>query len=177
MGYYFTAQLPDGQLRYAHVGTNGSQDVMLGLWLAGYAVAGRPESRRVRGRWYDVVPGAPEPVWYGQETVSGVRKLIACTADDCAWVIVSRHCDATITRGLKLKPVTDPPLRALVELWRIDRDDAAGRALSPELTAHLAETFTMLLPHLQPSAWHPTLTQVAGVFTAAAAAGVGVYAG
>jgi hypothetical protein len=32
--------MPDGQFRYAAVGTNGSQDVMLGLWPAAYAVAG-----------------------------------------------------------------------------------------------------------------------------------------
>jgi hypothetical protein len=59
MGYDFAVRMPDATLRYVHVGTNGSQDVMLGLWLAAYGVAGRPASRRVRGRWYEPIPGPP----------------------------------------------------------------------------------------------------------------------
>ncbi len=91
-------------------------------------------------------------------------------------MIVSRRIDRTIERGLKLRPVTDPPLAALVERWRIDRTDI-DRTLSPELVTGLTATFTLLLPYLAPSSWHPKMSGITGLFTAAAVAGVAVNAG
>ncbi len=180
MGYYISATLPGGKLISAHVGTNGSERVMLGLWLAAYGVAGLPDSGRVRGRWYDVAPvGVPDaPTWAIADTTIGTaRRLLAYRARGWAWVAVSDRNDRTIQRGLKLKPVTDPHLADLVELWRADGYDSVDHTLSPALTARLADTLALLLPHLARSSWHAILAEVAGVFATAAEAGVGVQLG
>jgi hypothetical protein len=93
-------------------------------------------------------------------------------------VIVGSRSHATIDRGLKLKPVTDPPLAALVDLWRVYNNSGADdRTLSPALTARLAKTFQLLLPQLELSCWHPIMAQIARLFTDAAAVGVGVSFG
>jgi hypothetical protein len=169
-----------GGVHAARVGTNGSGDVMLALWLAAYGATGRPDSRRVRARWYRPVGGAPAQVWSADETIRQARLAIAANDDDCAWIIVDDHVDFTIERGCKLKAPTDPPLVALVDYWRHyqrlwDRDSDGD--LGVDLTRRLAETFTLLLPELEPSCWYDTLAEVTALFTAAAAAGTSVSHG
>jgi hypothetical protein len=176
MSYAFVARL-HGQFEVAEVGTNGAQRPMLALWLAAYGATGRPDSRRVRARWFDVIPGAPDGLWSFDETIAHTRRLIACNEGDQSWITVSSRNDFSIQRGLKLKPVTDPPLVALVDYWRVFWSDSQDRELGVDLTARLAETFCLLLPELEPSAWHPKLARVAHLFEAAAAAGVSVSHG
>jgi hypothetical protein len=179
MGYWFTAELPDGAVgQAAKVGIYGSQDVMLGLWLAAYGVAGLPDSRRVRGRWYSPFPGAPDWAFYEGEMLAGARRLLAHNQDGVAWVIVTDRTDRTITRGLQLKPPRCPHLRNLTDLWRVyNRFQEPGARLAPDLVARLAGTFTLLLPQLTVSCWHAKLAEIAAVFDAATAAGVGVRHG
>jgi hypothetical protein len=179
VSYGFSTRI-DGTSQAARVGTNGSGDVMLALWLAAYGATGRPDSRRVRARWYSPVRGAPVEVWSANESIRQARTVIATNLDDCAWIIVNDRTDATIERGIKLKPPTDPPLVALVDYWRHyqrlwDRD--SDSALGVDLTRRLAETFTLLLPELKPSCWYSVLAEVTDLFVKAAAAGVSVSHG
>ncbi len=176
MSYAFYTEI-DGEECVEDVGTNGAQAPMLALWLAGYGATGRRDSRRVRARWYSVVGGAPAQLWSADETIAHARRLIACNADGQSWITVSPDNDWTIQRGLQLKPPTDPPLVALVDYWRVYRSDGANRDLGVDLTARLAEAFTLLLPHLEPSDWHPKLARITRLLVAAAAAGVSVSHG
>jgi hypothetical protein len=169
-----------GTVHAARVGTNGSGDVMLALWLAAYGATGRPDSRRVRARWYNPVRGAPTEVWSANESIRQARRVIATNDDACAWIIVDNHVDATIERGCKLKAPTDPPLVALVDYWRHYQhlwDRSSDSSLGVELTRRLAETFTLLLPELEPSCWYDTLAEVTTLFVDAAAVGAAVSHG
>jgi hypothetical protein len=134
MSYAFYTRI-DGQYRDAYVGTNGSGRPMLALWLAAYGATGRKDSRRVRARWYDMIRDAPVELWVADETIAQARRLIACNEGDQSWITVSTRNDWTITRGLKLKPVTDPPLVALVDYWRHYVEDGidSSLVLQPEI--------------------------------------------
>jgi hypothetical protein len=170
MSYGFSAR-HGGTSHSVRVGTNGSGRVLLALWLAAYGAAGRPDSRRV---------GAPAELWRTEGTIRQARLAIASNLDDCAWIIVNDDSDFTIERGCKLKAPTDPPLVALVDYWRRLRrlwDDSDDGDLGVDLTRRLAETFTLLLPGLEPSCWYDTLIEVTTLFADAAAAGVAVKHG
>lgn len=151
--------------------------MLLALWLAGYSAAGRPDSRRVCARWYRPVRGAPAELWRAEGTIRQARLAIASNLDDCAWIVVNDDSDFTIERGCKLKAPTDPPLVALVDYWRRLCGLWDDGDLGVDLTRRLAETFTLLLPGLEPSCWYDTLIEVTTLFADAAAAGVAVTHG
>jgi hypothetical protein len=177
VSFGFHARTGDSAAEVVFVGAPGSGRPMLAMWLAAYGATGRSDSRRVRARWYEVIRGAPDGLWMADETIRHARALIAANHDNLSWITVCERTDFTIERGCKLKAPTDPPLVALVDYWQRLRslwDDGDDGDLGVDLTARLAETFTLLLPELAPSIWHPTLAQVTDLFVRAAAAGTSV---
>lgn len=174
------------------LGTNGSQIMLNGYLLAAYAISGRSDSKRVcawigpnwcyrmwNGPWVpDAVRQAPKPVRNQPATVAA---LIAYSSDeDGDGTAESGYCMAqndVIARGLKLRPVTDPMLHDLVELWEATWQ--GNSAVIPGATAsRLSGHLTELLPLLETSeSWHEALVAVADVFHAAACVGSDVHIG
>lgn len=184
----FSISLVGGEYRGCRVGTNGSQYVMMGYWLAAYAVAGRAESNRVCA-WVDsswdrlsgkLHPDAPRTE---RNRPSTVAALIAFSYDDdgdgVAECGAALPQDSTIRRGLKLKAPSDPMLADLAELYLRCCDGSQWYGtLHPELSARLADHFDALVPHLAASeSWADQMREVAGVFAAARARGSAVRYG
>ena len=167
------------------VGSNGSQHVMMGYWLAAYAVARRPDSDRVCA-WVDSHCGHSRRLhrdapWTARNRPATVRALIAFSYDgdgiaECG-AIFPQH--STIERGLKLKPPADPMLADLVAWYqRCCSNECWYGTVDPALTARLAGHFEQLLPFLEPSvSWFEQMELVAGVFAVVRDRGVGVRYG
>ena len=176
----FSISVVDGDYCGCRVGTNGSQYVMMGYWLAAYAVAGRAESHRAcawvdsswDGRSGKLHPDAPRTERNRPRTVAA---LIAFSYDDdgdgVAECGAALPQDSTIRRGLKLKPPSDPMLADLVELYLRCCDGSRWYGtLDPDLTARLADHFEALAPLLAASeSWAEQMQEVAGVFAVARA--------
>lgn len=187
MGFYVGATLPDGTHIGEKVGTNGSQLVMMGYWFAAYAVAGRPESNRVCAwvgpgwRWND--PFTTGVAWPQRNQPATVRALIAYSEDeDGDGVMECGFCCAqvdTINLGRKMKPITDPMLADLLELYdNVHTNYQTSGTLSVDLTRRLADHFDFLVQFLRSSeSWFETMLSVQATFRVAADAGVGVHAG
>lgn len=175
-----------------YVGTavgNSAQSIVVGLWLAAYAVDGRPESNRVCA-W---VNSGRRPGWRAHPMAPrternqprSVEALIAFTYDEDggrdgeqAFTAVT-PVDETIRLGIKMKPVTDPVLADLVALYLAMCDPAHySGTLAADLVARLATTMEELLPRLEAAGgWYKKSVQVARVFRAAADAGASVSFG
>lgn len=169
---------------YASVGTNGSQEVMVALWMAAYAVAGRPDSKRVTG-WVQRLVNpyrrnlAADAPWVERGKPSTVRDLIAYNLDygdgmndEGTAVTLDRR---VVDHGLKCKAPTDPMLADLVEMYRVIHTDGPEADVFPaDLCVRLADHLTFLLPHLETSTWHEVQSNVARVFRTAAERGTEV---
>lgn len=187
MGFGFGAKVGEGWVG-EKVGSAGSQEPMMALWLAAYAVDGRPESKRVcawvnsyRG-WGKTHPDAPVARRNQPRTV---ERLIAFTFDtnddpagepECTALIPQ---DDTIRLGLKFVPARDPVLADLVDLYLRTNDDADYQGvLPPDLVARLADIFESLLPRLRTAGyWYLKMERITAVFRAAADGGAGVHYG
>jgi len=204
MGYHIHVDAPaettlaKDELWGTRVGSYGSQDIAIGLFLTAYAVDRRSESERVR-RWLEPYITGTDPAartgWLERLAAkTGWRRwdylilrrrpalvadLIAWGEDGCAWIVPN---DKTIQRGLKLKPVQDPGLDALVQWWqRRNRFEGAapgddGR-LDATLTARLADVCEALLGNLRPNPWYDNLAEITAVLRTAARRGAGVVYG
>lgn len=183
----FCIAVAGGDYHGCRVGTNGSQQVMMGYWLAAYAVARRPDSNRVcawvDSRWEDSPRLHREAPWTMRNRPSTVRALIAFSYDDdgdgtpeCG-AVLPQH--STIERGLKLKPPADPMLVDLVAWYRqCCGPERWYGTLDPEPTARLADHVELLLPYLEASeSWFEQMQLVADVFAVARERGVGVRFG
>lgn len=166
-----------GQRRYVSVGTNGSQDVLLALLFGAYAADRRPESNRVcawvDSRWERGRALHPDAPRTARNRPATVRELLAfnydCGNGECCAAVPQR---ATIARGVKRKPPTDPALVALVALYERFCDDAdyAGTMDAGDVV-DLAPVVGGLTGQLEVSCWYPIVTAVAELFVAAAVAG------
>ncbi len=165
MGYEIVAVDPDGQsVGAVRVGTNGSQDVMFGLWLASYAAGQFAESDRVRGGW--LRPVGPARSTRGDRsahrlTVDAVRTLIAVNTGEGDEVqggfVLPRP--AAIAASLSFRPTTCPILAPIIEFWA----DSYGVLLGNELVARLAPAASVLNRSLVESCWHDRLGEVAAL--------------
>lgn len=175
------AELPQGT-GVVRVGTNGAHQIMLALWFAAYALAGRPDSRRVvnwvDNRWPGLGnrkfhPAAPDVLPRSPATL---RALVAFSyefeGDACSAIVPQ---EPTIRRGRMLRPPADPMLSDLLALWDyLMRHPHTRHPLELALTARLAGHMEALLPHLSASCWYGKMAAVAGLFAAARSAGVAV---
>jgi hypothetical protein len=180
MGYnLWIRDLPDGEHISFKVGSYGSQCYLVGVFLAGYAVAGRPESGRVCA-WLDpavaVADGGPHPE---RNRPATVRALLAFNGDDEDEPITC-CCpdDRVIERGVKLKPPTDPVLRDLVEFWRIaTAPDLSDVEWDAAAAARTSAALDAVLDHVRPSCWWELADEAAAVFREAAERGLPVAGG
>ena len=180
MSYSVRATLPSGERVSCRVGTTGA------LLFAGYSVAGRPDSRRVRGRWVvsqnrrwggrraDLPEGMPA-VSEVDRSIAAMRALIAFNAEGCTWVWPEND---TIARGLQLKAPGDPILTALCTYWdSYTNHYGEVNNFDPAQTVALAGAMRFVSPHLATTCWYEIVRDVTEVFEQAAAAGVGVNHG
>jgi hypothetical protein len=123
MGSYATTKYKTaaGRIEYVscHIGTAGSSAVLLDVLFAGYALAGRPDSRRVM-RWLTPRRGAPPALPRHLATREAVRQVVECDVDDCAWIGTVDH--ALARAGLT--PFKDPALEVLHTLWQVSQGHA-----------------------------------------------------
>jgi hypothetical protein len=107
-----------------------------------------------------------------------MRELIAYNGfrdgDEHTWVALDSD---TIRRGLKLKPVTDPILKAIVGYVDAYMNHYAEGWLDAELVAGLSKACQVVLPELEESCWYGIVANVAQLWDTAAAGGVGVHHG
>ena len=170
MGHEITAVLPDGaRIDSVRVGTNGSQEVMFGLWFAAYGVSGLSEADRVRREWLE--PYGPAAVWQRANrpdqppTVDDVRSMIGIDSGDrdnrCGGYLRPRTGD--ILQGLRRRPTRCPVLAPIVEFWK----DHYGAELSVDLVDQLARSTRTLTPALVASCWYERMSELEELFAKA----------
>lgn len=107
-----------------------------------------------------------------------MRDLIAFNgfsgSDECTWVALDHDI---IRRGLRMKPVTDRMLKAIVGYVDAHMNHYAEGWLDAELVAGLSRVCHVVLPELEASCWYGIVADVGELLGAAAAAGVGVHHG
>ena len=174
MGYHLSAKDADGTYLHGYrVGTNGSQDVLAAVLLAGYAAGRFPHSDRIRGSWVTPMPGLgaqmPDvalPPWHDTRTRRVFNAWLEFNHDGCTWLTL--NCDA-MTLGRKFKAITCPVLTALVG-WIDVRDgegDQMGRLEGPAVE-RLADALDQVEPFTRPSVWHDNVAELARIVRLAA---------
>lgn len=146
---------------------------MLGLWLAAYSVSGQTESARVRGSWFSRMPEAPAdcPAKELDKSILRTRALIGYNADGCAWLVARPE---TVYRGLRARGARCEHLEALALLVLGVAATPDGGIIPADLAGKLANTFAVLLPHLEASCWYGTMVAIVDLMATAAAHGLSV---
>ena len=170
MGYEITAVLSDGfSIGSVRVGTNGSQEVMFGLWFAAYGVSGLPDSDLVRRGW--IRPYGPAAEWHRENhpdrspTVSDLRSMIGIETGhgDRQSGGYLRPRTGVILQGLRRRPTRCPVLAPIVEFWK----DHYGAELSVDLVDQLARSTRTLTPALVASCWYERMSELEELFAKA----------
>jgi hypothetical protein len=166
MGFYIDA-CDGSDHRNFRIGTNGSGDVWLGLWLALHATS-ESETSHVSARCIRALSGAHRPNRTVPGTPAAAKALLDDHHEDRAWLLVDLNT-APVLLVAHRDDTALGPIGVLVDEYVRHFSTNEDGAVGPADVEKLAATLAALLPRAAGHPWEQVLTESAEVVRWAAA--------